>query len=76
MNALWPPAEQQVVGSRAVTSPPSADAAHMTDATVASRDATPETAASKCATSGGDAQALQLLQLNRRLEAQLQVGAF
>jgi hypothetical protein len=48
----------------------------MTEAAVASGDAAPETAASKCATSGGDAQALQLLQVNRRLEAQLQVGAF
>ncbi len=67
MNALWANIPD-VTGHAAA-----ADAAPATDHAVVSHELVPEAAALQSLLSKNDEQALQLLQANRKLEAQLQV---
>jgi hypothetical protein len=69
MNAIWPKASEQALGGQTKT------AVTTTDDTAASVDAAPVATTDTLVLSAprSDEQVLQLLQANRKLEAQLKV---
>jgi hypothetical protein len=74
MNALWPKTTPQALGGQAqAAAAADADAAPATDHSLPSHEVAPVAAALQSSLSRDEQQAVQLLQVNRKLEAQLQV---